>query len=244
MKHTSITIDQEGSATRTGSTGGGRQATLAASHYFTAQRLKVYQVWSTLPADPILPADDLQALIDTTRDIGMTAQLLYKGERDGWAHETMVAKVGEAADLLLVAKDTARCPVTFYSISGPFEEQGIAKITVPHEDQWVLVAGAEGAVVGDKGWAGKLCIAGGRVWLGYGKEGRPAGDLRSCCQWLWRDELPDDKTYVGKVNEDGWATLAADHVFTCVGLEIYTPQEPDGWQWLSAVADIVLSQST
>ncbi|CEM02265.1 unnamed protein product [Vitrella brassicaformis CCMP3155] len=243
-------------------------ATLAASdYYFTAQRLEVYQVWSTLPADPILPADDLQALIDTTRHIGMTAQLLYKGERDGWAYETMLAKVGGAADLLLVAKDTGshtfathcsgqlkqpadptgvawrRCPVTFYSISGAFEEPDIAKITMPNEQQRMGVAGTEGAVKNHKGlpWA-KVSIAGGRLWLGIGGDA-PAGDLRRCQQWVERDELPDDKTYVGSINEQGRSTLAASHCFTCVDLEIYTLQVPDGWQWLAAVADIVLSQS-
>ncbi|CEM02262.1 unnamed protein product [Vitrella brassicaformis CCMP3155] len=244
-------------------------ATLASSDYFTAQRLEVYQVWSTLPADPILPADDLQALIDTTRHIGMTAQLLYKGERDGWAHETMLAKVGEAADLLLVAKDTGshtfachiegqlkqpadptgvaavRCAVTFCSISGAFIEGGITKITVPHDEQHVQVAGTEGAVMASNtGVAGKVAIAAGRLWLGYGEDERPPGDLRSCHQWVWRDELPDDKTHVGKVSEQGRATLAASLFFTCVDLEIYTLQVPDGWQWLSAVADIMLSQST
>ncbi|CEM02291.1 unnamed protein product [Vitrella brassicaformis CCMP3155] len=133
--------------------------------------------------------------------------------------------------------------MTFYSISGPFEEPGITKITVPHE-QWVEVAGVDGAVVGNKGGGGKVAIGCGRLWLGIGKGG-PAGDLRRCLQWVERDELPDDKTYVGTFIGDGRrATLAASHLFTCVDLEIYTLQVPDGWQWLSAVADIVLSQST
>ncbi|CEM02285.1 unnamed protein product [Vitrella brassicaformis CCMP3155] len=246
------------------------RATLAASHYFTAQRLEVYQVCSTLPADHFLPAYDLQALIDTTRHIGMTAQLLYKGERDGWAHTTMAAKVGEAADLLMLFKDTGShtfashiegqlkqpadptrvettlCPVTLYSISGAFEEGGITKSTVPQNKQGVIVAGTEGAVKDSKGWAGKVAIGGGRLWLwlGIGEDGRPAGDLRRCHQLVERDELPDDKTYVGSIKEDRWATLAASLFFTCVDLEIYTLQVPDGWQWLSAVADIVLSQST
>ncbi|CEM14094.1 unnamed protein product [Vitrella brassicaformis CCMP3155] len=203
-------------------------ATLAKKHSFTAQRLEVYEVWSTLPADPILPADDLQALIDTTRDIGMTAQLLYKGERDGWTHETMLAKVGEAADLLLVAKDTGshtfathiegqlkqpadptgvahrRCPVTFYSISGAFEQQGIAKLTVPQNKQHVIVAGAEGAVVGSKGGAGKVVIGGGRLWLGYGRDARPAGDLRSCHQWVRGVSCPTTRrTWAASTRTDG-----------------------------------------
>ncbi|CEM00994.1 unnamed protein product [Vitrella brassicaformis CCMP3155] len=244
-----------------------KDPTLAASHYFTAQRLEVYQVWTTLPADPILPDDELQALIDRTRDIGMTAQLLYKGERDGWAHETMLAKVGEAANLLMLFKDTGShtfachiegqlkqpadpigmertdCRVTFYSISGAFEEGGIAKISVPQNKQWVVVAGTEGAVVGNKGGGSKVCICCGRLWLGYGDDGQPAGDLRSCCQVVDRSQLPDDKTYVGKMSKQGRATLAASHYFTRVDLEIYTLQVPDGWQWPSAVADIMLSQS-
>ncbi|CEM02266.1 unnamed protein product [Vitrella brassicaformis CCMP3155] len=248
-------------------------ATLAARHWFTAQRLEVYQVWSTLPADPILPADDLQALIDMTRGVGMTAQLLHKGERDGWANETMLAKAGGAADLLLVAKDTGShtfathiegrlkqpadpfdikttcCPVTFYSISGAFEEGGITKVTVPrtYADHGVTVVDTEVELVGtmgSKGTAGKVCIGGHRLWLGLGGHREPASDLRSCCQLVGRDELPDDKTYVGSINKEGWATLAASHCFTCVDLEIYTLQVPDGWQWLSAVADIILGQST
>ncbi|CEM02271.1 unnamed protein product [Vitrella brassicaformis CCMP3155] len=151
----------------------------------------------------------------------------------------MLAKVGEAADLLLVAKDTGShtfashiegqlkqpadptgvettfCPVTFYSISGAFEEGGIAKITVPHVEQRVTVAGTEGAVMANNGCgSGKVSIGGGRLWLGGVGEGQPGGDLRSCHQFVRRGDLPDDKAYV-----------------------------PDGWQWLSAVADIVPSQS-
>ncbi|CEL94130.1 unnamed protein product [Vitrella brassicaformis CCMP3155] len=241
----------DGGETYMGSYDEAGSATLAATYYFTATRLEVYQVWSTRPADPILSADDLQALVDMATDTPMTAQLLYKGERDGWTYEALFAKVGGAVNLLLLFKDTGAhtfashikgqlkppsdptavettpCPVTFYSISGAFEPQGITKITVPYNRQRVQVAGIEGAVTGTKDIAGKVAIAGGRLWLGYQSvKGGPAGDLRSGCQWVLKDELPDGgRTYLGGFDSHGWATLAASHLFTCADLEIYTLQQ-------------------
>jgi len=185
----------------------------------------------------------------------MTGKLLYKGERDGWAHKTMLAKVGKAADLLFVIKDmgghvlashlkrqlklpdnptdverTINCPVTFYSISGAFEEgDGIVKIAVPNNWQWVVVAGTEAEVTSSQGVPrGSVCIGGGRLWLGIGKNGQPAGDMRLCQQWLRRSDLPDGKTYRGDFNDDGQATLAATLSFTCADIEIYTLQASEG----------------
>ncbi|CEM24729.1 unnamed protein product [Vitrella brassicaformis CCMP3155] len=241
----------DGGETYMGSYDEAGRATLASSQAFTATRLEVYQVWSTRPADPILSADDLQALIDMATDTPMTSQLLYKGERDGWTYEALFAKVGGAVDLLLVFKDTGAhtfashikgqlkppddptavettpCPVTFYSISGAFEQQGITKITVPHHYQRVKVAGIGGAVTEI---LGPLCCKvaiGARLWLGFGKGG-PAGDLRSGCQWLSREELPRRMTYRGSFSEEGYATLAASHVFTGADLEIHALQQVSG----------------
>ncbi|CEM00521.1 unnamed protein product [Vitrella brassicaformis CCMP3155] len=250
--------------TYVGSFDEGGRATLAGSHFFTAQRLEVYQVWSTLPAAPILPADELQALVDMATDTPMTAQLLYKGERDGWTYKALLAKVGEAANLLFVIKDTGshtfashvegqlkqpadatrvertNCPVTFYSISGAFDDGRITNIAVPHIWQSVAVAGTEGAVVTSNGVGhGKVAMAGGRLCVGVGRGGT-AGDLRRCCQWLPKGELPADKTYVGSFDEGGRATLAASDWFTCADLEVYTIEEvPYSWLWLSAAASLM-----
>ncbi|CEL95699.1 unnamed protein product [Vitrella brassicaformis CCMP3155] len=221
-------------------------ATLAGSSHFTATRLEVYQVVSTCPADPILSADGLQALIYMTSDTPTTAKLLYKGDRDGWAHKTMLTKVGKAADLLFVIKDlgghvlashlkgqlklpdkptgvekTTDCPVAFYSISGAFEEgDGTVRIAVPRNEHYVVVAGTEG-----ENW-GKVAIGGGRLLLGYGAS---AGDLRRCQQWLRRGDLPDGKTYRGSFDDDRHAILAATLKFTCADMEIYTLQASERW---------------
>ncbi|CEM23414.1 unnamed protein product [Vitrella brassicaformis CCMP3155] len=227
-------------------------ATLAGSHLFTAQRLEVYEVSTTRPADPILSAAQLQELINMTGNANATPKLLYKGPRDGWKYPTMLAKVGTATNLLLVTKDTGdhviaahingqlkqptdaaavektKCPVAFYSVCGAFSEaDGITHIAVPDGQQYVDVAGPQGAVKGTKGYGGNVAIGGGRLWLGSGEkeDARPAGDLRSCHQWVKRDELPAGKTYLGSYDTDGWATLAAADTFTCVDMEVYTLQQ-------------------
>ncbi|CEM00486.1 unnamed protein product [Vitrella brassicaformis CCMP3155] len=214
------------------------RATLAGSHVFTAQRLEVYQVWSTRPADPIIPADELQALTDMAADRPSTAQLLFKGQRDGWMHGCLLAKVGEAANLLFVIKDLGgcifashikgqltqpadptavertNCPVTFYSISGAFDDGRITKITLPRAAQWVEVAGARR--VADNG----ELYFGGRLELGYG------GDLRLCYHCLGKKDLPlDGQRYIGRFSKYGSATLSATHSFVCADLEVYTIEE-------------------
>ncbi|CEL94113.1 unnamed protein product [Vitrella brassicaformis CCMP3155] len=229
------------------------RATLASNQFFTASRLEVYQVWSTGPIAPIISPGDLQALVDMAADTPMTAQLLFKGGRDGWTYGSLFAKVGKAADLLFIIQDTSshtfashvkgqlkqpvdatevrttKCPVTFYSVSGAFKgDEGITKINIPDDVQYVSVAGPEGVVKGDKGGAGKVSIGEGRLWLGMAN-GAPAGDLRSCQQWITRDELPTDRTYRGSLEEEqDWATLAATLSFTCADLEVYTLQAPAG----------------
>ena len=164
----------------------------------------------------------------------------------------MLAKVGSATNLLLVIKDTGdhiiaahlngqlkqptaatavertKCPVALYSVCGAFSKaDGIVEIAVPDNKQWVAVAGPQGVVKGTKGYGGNVSIGGGRLRLGIGgKDGRPAGDLRRCQQWVKRDELPAGKPYRGGYNDiDGWATLAAAHFFKCVDMEVYTLQQ-------------------
>ncbi|CEL94480.1 unnamed protein product [Vitrella brassicaformis CCMP3155] len=138
------------------------------------------------------------------------------------------------------------CPVTFYSISGAFEEaDGIVKIAIPNDQQWMTVAGTQGTVTNTDGVLHcKVAIGGGRLWLGCAKD-RPAGDLRRCAQWVKRIELPVGKTYRGGFfHDNGYATLATSFGFTCADMEIYTLQPDCGWEWLRAVADVLLSPST
>ncbi|CEM39301.1 unnamed protein product [Vitrella brassicaformis CCMP3155] len=232
-------------------------ATLAGSQTFTAQRLEVYQVWTTRAADPILSGAQLQELINMTGNTTATGRPLYKGERDGWMYPTMVAKVGTASNLLLVIKDvanhviachingtlkqpadaagvqTTRCPVALYSVSGAFaEDGGIVEITVPHIHRRVEVAGTQGAIKAANGInVGNVCIGHGRLWLGFGgQDGRPAGDLRCCYQYVRRAELPAGKTYVdvGSFTDDRWATLAAARLLTCADMEVYALQQASG----------------
>ncbi|CEM02462.1 unnamed protein product [Vitrella brassicaformis CCMP3155] len=244
-------------------------ATLAGSHCFTAQRLEVYEVLTTRPADPILSDAKLQELIDMTGNTNATGKLLYKGARDGWKYPTMVAKVGTATNLLLLIKDTGdhiiaahingqlkqpadltavettKCPVAFYSVCGAFSEaDGIVEIELSEDQQYVVVAGTyagtQGAAKSTKGVA-NLCIGewpgclglGCCLWLGYGQNGRPAGDLRRCKQLMSTCvvesyELPGGKTYLGNYPSitSGDATLAAAQFFTCVDMEVYTLQQP------------------
>jgi len=73
-----------------------------------------------------------------------------------------------------------------------------------------------------------------------GTDDGPAGDIRRCDQWLKRHELPADKTYRGKFHDNGNATLAAAHIFTCADLEVYTLVEvPYNWQWLNAASSLI-----
>ncbi|CEM02270.1 unnamed protein product [Vitrella brassicaformis CCMP3155] len=205
---------------------------------------------STWP-DELLYACDMYGLMERVylSMIGKShshIKCLFKNSSDGGEFGTLVERVAGVSGLLFVIEDekqhtiachidgplippadptstlTIGCPVTFYSISGPFEEGGIAEMTVPHTEQRVIVAGTEGAVKNPQGLrVGKVAIGGGRLWLGVGEDGRPSGDLRSCCQWVERDELPDDKAYVGDMSEDGRATIAASHWFTAQRLEVY-----------------------
>ncbi|CEM05673.1 unnamed protein product [Vitrella brassicaformis CCMP3155] len=230
------------------------RATLAGSHSFTAQRLEVYEVLTTRPAEPVLSAAQLQELINMTGNANATPKLLYKGACDGWMYPAMLAKVGTATNLLLVLKDTGdhviashingqlkqpadptrvqktKWPVALYSVCGAFSEaDGITRIAVPDDEQYVNVAGPQGAVKGDGANVSdaNVSIGGGRLWLGWGwPDCRPAGDLRRCYQWLKRDELPAGATYRGSYDTiDGWATLAAAPTFTCVDMEVYTLQQ-------------------
>ncbi|CEM02464.1 unnamed protein product [Vitrella brassicaformis CCMP3155] len=123
------------------------------------------------------------------------------------------------------------CGVSLFSVRGAFEGDGITKIEVPEDAQRVEVAGTQGAVTDDDGMpCGKVCIAQGRLWLGLGDHG-PAGDLRSCQVWVWNKELPDDKTYVGTIDNEGAAMLASSVNFPAADMEIYTLQPSTGWQW-------------
>ncbi|CEM05691.1 unnamed protein product, partial [Vitrella brassicaformis CCMP3155] len=230
------------------------RATLAGSHSFTAQRLEVYEVSTTRPAEPILSDAKLQELMNMTGNANATPKLLYKGACDGWMYPTMLTKVGTATNLLLVTKDTGdhviaahingqlkqpadatgvektKCPLALYSVCGAFSEaDGITHIAVPHNQQYLKVAGPQGVVkaTNDGCSGGSVVIGGGRLWLGWGwPDCRPAGDLRRCYQWLKRDELPAGATYRGSYDTiDGWATMAAAHCFTCVDMEIYTLQQ-------------------
>ncbi|CEL98110.1 unnamed protein product [Vitrella brassicaformis CCMP3155] len=220
------------------------RATLAGSHLFTAQRLEVYEVSTTRPAEPVLSAAKLQELINMTGNANATPKLLYKGACDGWMYPTMLAKVGTATTLLLVIKDTGdhviaahlngqlkqpadatavettKCPLALYSVCGAFSEaDGITHIAVPDDQQYVNVARTQGAVKATNGVAvaGYVAIGGGRLWLGIGgPDGRPAGDLRRCSQWMERDELPTGKTYRGSYDDtSGWA-----HLGCCADLHV------------------------
>ncbi|CEM00538.1 unnamed protein product [Vitrella brassicaformis CCMP3155] len=194
---------------------------------------------------------------------------LFKASHDGDEFEAMMDGVaGAQGGLLFVIEDdkhhnrfachlegplipptdptsvlTTGCPVAFYSISGAFKEEGITKITVPHHNQRVVVAGAQEAVraVGDRR-LGKVSIGGGRLWVGVERRGT-AGDLRRCCQWLTRGDLPADKTYVGSFDGPHWrdVTLAASPWFTCADLEVYKLEQavPYSWLWLSAAASLM-----
>ncbi|CEM39579.1 unnamed protein product [Vitrella brassicaformis CCMP3155] len=241
----------------------------------TAQRVEVFQVWSAVPADPIPFADGIRALVDATGMTDATPKLLYKGERDGWEQEAMFKNVGDATDLLLLLKDlggpiiaahiegglspppnptavaTTPCAVSLFSVHGAFEGDGITKIDVPQDTQGVRVAGTQGAVKDKSGKArGMVCIgdmihkAPGRLWMGIGYHGS-AGDLRSCQQWVMKEELPADKKYIGTITNDGDAILGSSLNFTAADMEIYTLQPSAGWQWVSAVASVMMdSRST
>ncbi|CEM36449.1 unnamed protein product, partial [Vitrella brassicaformis CCMP3155] len=155
----------------------------AETYSFTAQRVEVFQVWSAVPADPILSDSDLRALVDATGMTDATPQLLYKAECDGWEQEAMFKNVGDAPDLLLLLKDlggpviaahieggltppadptavtVTRYPVSLFSVRGAFEGDGITKIDLPTDEQPVWVAGTQGVVknvVCDP--SGKVCI--------------------------------------------------------------------------------------
>ncbi|CEM00568.1 unnamed protein product [Vitrella brassicaformis CCMP3155] len=224
------------------------RATLAGSHVFTAHRLEVYQVWSIRPADPIIPADELQALVDMAANTPMAAQLLFKGLRDGWTYEALFAKVGEAANLLLVIKDTG---------SHTFASHVEGQLKQPADPTSTLTTGCpvafysiSGAIVAYSGvYRGKVAIGGGRLWVGA-ERGGAAGDLRRCCQCLLIRDLPDGRRYRGDFTtlpgypaEMPVATLAASPWFTCVDLEVYRLEEvPYSWLWLSAAASLMESR--
>ncbi|CEL93428.1 unnamed protein product [Vitrella brassicaformis CCMP3155] len=236
----------------------------AETHDVAVQRVELFQVWSAVSADPIFSADGLRALVDATGMTDATPQLLYKGERDGWEPEAMFKNVGDATDLLLLLKDpsgpiiaahiegglsppadptgeeTTPCAVSLFSVRGAFEGDGITKIDLPKKAQVVAVAGRQGAVTDKDGEpCAKVCIAKGRLWLGIGNR-RPTGDLRSCQVWVKKEELPADKKYVGTITNEGEARLASSFNFTLADLEIYTLQPSAGWQWVSAVASLMM----
>ncbi|CEL93422.1 unnamed protein product [Vitrella brassicaformis CCMP3155] len=202
----------------------------AETYRSTFQRVEVFQVWSAVPADPILTADDLRALVDATGMTDAAPKLLYKGERDGWESEAMFKNVGDATDLLLLLKD----------LGGPVGD-GITKIDLPVAEQPVWVAGTQGAVKNvECEPVGKVCIgdmihkAPGRLWLGC-----QSADLRGCAQWLLKDRLPAYKKYIGTTDNKGRASLASSTDFMLADMEIYTLQPSAGWHWLSAVASLM-----
>ncbi|CEM09918.1 unnamed protein product [Vitrella brassicaformis CCMP3155] len=227
------------------------------------------------PADPILSEADLRALVDATGKTDATPHLLYKGERDGWEPEAMFKNVGDATDLLLLLKDlggpiiashieggltspadptavaTTPCAVSLFSVRGAFEGNGITKIELPQDKQDVRVAGTQGAVQDRNGEPVAIVCIGdmtddspGRLWLGIGYHGS-AADVRSCQQWEKKEELPADKKYIGTTDNKGRVWLASSFNFTAADMEIFTLQPSAGWQWVSAVASVMMdSRST
>ncbi|CEM29410.1 unnamed protein product [Vitrella brassicaformis CCMP3155] len=192
------------------------------TYNFAARRVEVFQVWSAVPADPILT----------------------EAERDGWESEAMFKNVGDATDLLLLLTDltdpsgpiiashieggltppadptavaTTPCAVSLFSVCGAFGDDGIIKVEVPRTSRTCGWRAHKGTVT-DKD-----------------------GDLRSCQVWVWKEELPDDKKYVGTINNNGTAILGSGITFTAADLEIYTLQPSAGWQWVSAVASVVMN---
>ncbi|CEM34261.1 unnamed protein product [Vitrella brassicaformis CCMP3155] len=166
----------------------------------------------------------------------------------------MIKNVGDATDLLLLLKDpsgpiiaahiegglsppadptqvaTTPCAVSLFSVCGAFEGDGITKIDLPKKEQDVTVAGTQGAVKDKSGEARAMVCIGditddspGRLWLGIDVDG-PAGDVRSCQQWVKKKELPADKKYIGTIDNKGHAMLASSFNFTAADLEIYTLQ--------------------
>jgi len=222
--------------------------------------VEVFQVWSAVPADPILSDNDLRALVDATGMTDATPQLLYKAERDGWEHETMLKNVGVATDLLLLLKDPGgpiiathieggltpppnptavakiSCAVSLFSVSGAFEGDGITKIELPKGEQCVSVAGVQGAVKSPNGEAvGKVCIGDmtndASSRLWLGfSERGRAGTLRRCHQWLLKDCLPADKKHTGTIYAQDRSSLGYSNRFTLADLEVYTLHTPHSRQ--------------
>ncbi|CEM31512.1 unnamed protein product [Vitrella brassicaformis CCMP3155] len=239
----------------------------AETHDVAVQRVEVFQVWSAVPADPIVSDNDLRALVDATGMTDATPKLLYKGERDGWGPEAMFNNVGDATDLLLLLKDLGgpiiaahieggltpppdptgvamvRCPVSLFSVCGAFEGDGITKIDLPNGEQPVWVAGTQGAVKNVMCEpVGKVCI-GDMIHKAPGRLwlGFESADLRRCAQWLLKDRLPADKKYIGTIDNEGLASLASSFNFTLADMEIYTLQPSAGWHWVSAVAWLMMT---
>ncbi|CEM29773.1 unnamed protein product [Vitrella brassicaformis CCMP3155] len=69
-----------------------------------ARCIEFYEVWSDEVAPPILPEVQFKELVSVASEGKASAHLLYKARRDGWSHETMMAKVGEGSTLLQADK--------------------------------------------------------------------------------------------------------------------------------------------
>ncbi|CEM36336.1 unnamed protein product [Vitrella brassicaformis CCMP3155] len=176
--------------------------------------VRVSEMYGVLEAmyPNILANDVMQTLLIMIGKKQPNTTCLYKSSLHGSSYASLAQRVVGRRGLLFVIKcddtntiaafaDTKlhlladpasqlrfRCPVSLFSVCGAFEE-GITKIDLPQDQQAVWVAGTQGGVTDEEGkpW-GKVCIAGGRLWLGDGEYG-PTDDLLNCRQWVEKKEL-------------------------------------------------------
>ncbi|CEL93597.1 unnamed protein product [Vitrella brassicaformis CCMP3155] len=190
----------------------------------------------------IKTADEWLAVMKMTdKKIATAPSLLYKGSRDTYAFPKMLECVEGKSGLLFALRDgdthrfgcfidgeiippddptkanQYKVPVFFFSLSGAYDAPTM--IEIPEERQTVEVAGTQGAAkANNMDWSANVCIACGRMWLGWAEAG-PAADLSSCQLWINRDELSEG--YSGTINRKGNGTLAQSNNFTASEMEVW-----------------------
>ncbi|CEM02453.1 unnamed protein product [Vitrella brassicaformis CCMP3155] len=167
---------------------------------------------NTVPSNStiIQTADEWLAVMKMAdKRIAVAPSLLYKSSRDTFAYPSFLNKVEDKSGLLFALKqgDTHRF--------GAFID---GQIKPPHDPTHANFYKGVVKDIKDEPF-GNVCIACGRLWLGFAQPG-PAADLSSCQQWIAKKEVPDG--YKGTtVNEEGAGTLARSMNFTCEEIEVW-----------------------